>query len=258
MGIICTLLTVHTGRTFQSSSKHQRLLDKTRSEEELVGEPINSRQKQQQQLLFEDVFFMFSSVLLVQVKSFIGAQPLCTGGIKTCWYEDLFTGISSIKVLCPPCWIFVRLLQMAEQEMAAHRCLSCGLYPEIRWNLGAAPLQRTIFSGQFTVKILLLLTRLQRGGAGLPATALPPPPLPRPGMKLTSACGLGAEISPNRCDKNPIPRAAMGRAPRESDLGAVTSDGFLSPPPSLRSRQRHADGLNACPPSCLCAACVAH
>lgn len=61
----------------------------------------------------------------------------------------------------------------------------------------------------------------------MPATAPPPHPL-CPGMKLTSACRLGAEISPNRCDKNP-----MGRAPRESDLGAVTSDVFLSPPHHL-------------------------
>lgn len=57
MGIICSLLTVYTGRTFQSNSKRQRLLAETGSEEELVEQPVNSRQEQQ--LLFEDLFFFY-------------------------------------------------------------------------------------------------------------------------------------------------------------------------------------------------------
>lgn len=172
---------------------------------------------------------------MVQVKSFIGAQPLCTGRIKTCRYEDLFTGVSSIKVLCPPAGFSSDYSRWPNRKWRL-----IGVFPAASILRSGGPsvsllCQRTVYSGQFTVQILLLLTRLQRGG-----------------MKLTSACRLGAEISPNRCDKNPIPRAAMGRAPRESDLGAVTSDGFLSPPhPLLAVKQAKTRGRPECLPTFL-------
>lgn len=87
--------------------------------------------------------------------------------------------------------------------------------------------QWTVCFAQFTVHILLLLTHLQRGAAGLPTTAIPPSLLPSPcsmntpcpGMKLTLACRHGAEISPNRRDKNPIPRAPMDGSGERATLG---------------------------------------
>lgn len=52
---------------------------------------------------------------------------------------------------------------------------------------------------------------------------------PCPGMKLTLACRLGAEISPNRCDKNLIPPAPMDRAVREQPWSHDVREVLLSP-----------------------------
>lgn len=144
-----------------------------------MEEPINPRQKQQ--LLFEDLFFLcILGFYLVQVKSFIGAQPLCTGGIKTCRHGDLLTGISCVKVLCPPAGFLSDYSRWPNRKRQL-----IGVFPAasiLRSGGTSVPLlcQRTVYSGQFTLQILLLLTRLQRGGTGLPATALPSPPSSHP------------------------------------------------------------------------------
>lgn len=61
---------------------------------------------------------------------------------------------------------------------------------------------------------------------------------PCPGMKLTLACRLGAEISPNRCDKNLIPWAAMDRVVREQPWGHDVRC-FYHPLGAIR--ERHAE-----------------
>lgn len=62
-------------------------------------------------------------------------------------------------------------------------------------------------SGSYFVAI----DRLQRGAAGLLTTAISTRSMstPCPGMKLTLAWRLSAEISPNRSDKNLIPQAPV-------------------------------------------------
>lgn len=64
-----------------------------------------------------------------------------------------------------------------------------------------------------------------------------------PAMKLTLAWRLGGEISPNRCDKNPIPWAAMGRVVREQPWGQWRQPGFYHP--LAASGERHAESLIA-------------
>lgn len=139
---------------------------------------------------------------------------------------------------------------MITEPSAVHRRL------KLDFQKAVLPLRQwTVRFGQFMVHILLLLTCLQRGAAGLPTTAIFPPcsmNTPCPGMKLTLACRRGAEISPNRRDKNLIPSAPADREERESEsnLGAVTSEVFYYP--LAASRRRHAESLNAARlPTCL-------
>lgn len=78
---------------------------------------------------------------------------------------------------------------------------------------------------------------------------------PCPGMKLTLACRLGAEISPNRCDKNLIPWAAMDRVVREQPRGHDVRQVFIIPSLQSGKDMQRVGSRLACPPArpyCLC------
>lgn len=110
----------------------------------------------------------------------------------------------------------------------------------------------TICLGQFVVQISLLLTCIQRGGGLVPHNSDFPPRsihTPCPGMKLTLACRLGAEISPNRRDKNQVPWTPAARAVREQPWGHDVREVLLSPRCKLWKACR-VWTQPVCPPAC--------